>query len=113
MTRTYKSWGSTPDMGNPMATEAEHKYHCNLWRVLKNQHDSFINIGHALHTALDKAIPDQLKPVQQIGNHVLETAQLTILWRNYARQMVAPQQQTSPRLTTLSRPLGTPLSQLR
>ncbi len=25
-----------PDIGNPMATEAECKHHCNLWKILKN-----------------------------------------------------------------------------
>ncbi len=35
---------------------------------MKNWHDSFINIASTLYTALDKAIPDQFKPVQQIGN---------------------------------------------
>ncbi len=37
-----------------------------------NHHCSFIHIGHALRKALDKAIPDQFKPVQQIWNHGFE-----------------------------------------
>ncbi len=49
----------SPDMGNPIAAKEKHKHHCALWK--------FINIGH-FHTTLDKAIPDQFKPVQQIGN---------------------------------------------
>ncbi len=39
-----------------------------LIEILKNQHDSFVNIGCALCVALEKAIRDQFKPVQQIGN---------------------------------------------
>ncbi len=61
------NWGSTPHMGNLIITEAEWKYHHDLWKILKHQHDSFINIGCALHKAIDKAIPDQFEPVQQMG----------------------------------------------
>ncbi len=61
--------GAIPlDIGNPMATDAECTHHSNLWKIFKNQHDSFIIIGHSLCTVLDKTIPDQFKPVQQIGN---------------------------------------------
>lgn len=57
-----------PEIGNPNATDAEREHHRDLWKILKNQHDSFINIGRALRAALETAIPDQFKPVQQIGN---------------------------------------------
>ncbi len=37
--------------------------------ILKNQHNSFINIDHAICKVLEKDFPEQFKPVQQIGNH--------------------------------------------
>ncbi len=58
--------GQYPPLGNPMATEAECQQYCDQLKFLKNQHDSFFNIGCALHRALKKAIQDQFKTVQQI-----------------------------------------------
>ncbi len=54
MTRPCKPWGSIPNIG---LTEYKHHY------------DYFINIGHALNTALDNAIADPFKPLQQVGNY--------------------------------------------
>ncbi len=56
------------DMRITMATEAEWKNHCDLWKIQKNQYNLLINVGCALHTALDKAISDQFKTIQQIIN---------------------------------------------
>ncbi len=50
-----------------------------------------INIDHLLCTALDKVIPDHFKPVQQIRNCDLKTAQFVNLWMNYFTHMVTPQ----------------------
>ncbi len=61
-----QSLRSTPNIGNPMTADAEHNCYYNLWKKFKNQHDSFINIDHALCTALWKAIWDQFKPIQKI-----------------------------------------------
>ncbi len=36
-----------PNKGNPMTSEAEREHHNDIWKILKNQHDSFIDIGHA------------------------------------------------------------------
>ncbi len=73
MARPHTSWGSPLNTGNPIATETECKLHCDAWNISKSHLGSFNNIGCALYTALDKAIPDQFKPVQNIGNCGFET----------------------------------------
>ncbi len=55
---------------------------------LENQHDSLTNIGCALSIALDKSIPNQFKPVQQGGNHVLETVKYVKLFKSSFTYMV-------------------------
>ncbi len=69
MTRPKNLEVIPPDIGDPIATYVECEHHCNLWKSLKIWYDTFISIGCVLHTALENAISDQLKPVQQIRNY--------------------------------------------
>lgn len=74
------------DPSNPGAVppwyQESHGNLCWTWtssrpsELKKNQHDFFINIGHALCSAPSNAIPYQFKPVQQIDSHGFETTQL-------------------------------------
>ncbi len=96
--------GVPPDAGNPMATETELEHYCNQWILLKNQHDSFINIGHDLCKTVDKAIPDPFKPVQQNLKFCF--------WKHYSLWncgwIISYTALCYPRLMTPSRPLGNP-----
>ncbi len=62
---------------------------------------------------LIKPLQINLSQCNKLEIVVLETTQLVILWMNFSIHMVAPLQQTSPRLMTPSSFLGTSTSQVK
>ncbi len=66
-----------PGMGNPMAIEAKHKHHQDLWRIPKLRHDSFIKPSIQ---CLTRTFHIKLNQFNKLEIMFLESTQLVILW---------------------------------